>query len=438
MSHIHINFEHVNYSYEKTVPILQDITFTAHENDSIGLIGANGVGKSTLLKLLVGLNPDYEGSIRVEEMPVVKEMLPKVREKIGYVFQDSDSQLFMSTVFEDVAFAPRNYGLLETEVEQRVSHALEQIHMYIKGGMLKETSLEKVEELQPLLMERADKKFLMKRVTEQDSENYKNRILIIGCGSVGGHVICELAKAGYEDLTIVDYEKLTEENIFRHVLGMEYVNRYKCEALNTYIQKNIPEVKITTLAERIEDAIIEEDIVFEDYNLIISATGNHNLNRWVNSWILDNKIEVPVVYLWNEVYGIGNHVAYIKYGNYGCYECFFDRDEETGELYDKTSYCKRGQIITESAGGCGKTYVPYGNLVSLKTMLLCLKMVKDIFEEKLDDNLLISLKGDNDYLEKHNLEISGRYLRQQERIKILTGKQFVNINCGVCNDCNGK
>lgn len=73
----------------------------------------------------------------------------------------------------------------------------------------------------------------------------------------------------------------------------------------------------------------------------------------------------------------------------------FDRDEETGELYDKTSYCMRGQIITESAEG-GKTYVPYGNLVSIKTMLLCLKMVKNIFEENLDDNLLISLKGDSD------------------------------------------
>ena len=62
-------------------------------------------------------------------MPVVKEMLPKVREKIGYVFQDSDSQLFMSTVFEDVAFAPRNYGLPEEEVEKRVNHALKQIHI---------------------------------------------------------------------------------------------------------------------------------------------------------------------------------------------------------------------------------------------------------------------------------------------------------------------
>lgn len=312
------------------------------------------------------------------------------------------------------------------------------VGMYIKGGILKETSLEKVEELQPLLMERADKKFLMKRVTEQEIKIYKNRILIIGCGSIGGHVICELSKAGYENLTIVDYEKLTEENIFRHVLGMEYVNYYKCEALNTYIQKNIPEVKITTLAERIEDAIIDGEINFEDYNLIISATGNHNLNRWINLWMMNNRIRVPVIYLWNEIYGIGNHVAYIKYGNCGCYECFFGRDEETGELYDKTSYCEKGQRITESAGGCGKTYVPYGNLVSLKTMLLCLKMVKDIFEENLDDNILISLKGDNDCLKKHKLKTSGRYMRQLEMIKILTGKQFVNINCGVCNDYNRK
>ncbi|MGN0316111.1 MAG: energy-coupling factor ABC transporter ATP-binding protein [Fusicatenibacter sp.] len=129
MSHIHINLEHVSYSYEKSIPILKDISFTAHENDSIGLIGANGVGKSTLLKLLVGLNLDYEGSIRVEEMPVVKEMLPKIREKIGYVFQDSDSQLFMSTVYDDVAFAPRNYGLSEAEVEKRVHRALEMIHI---------------------------------------------------------------------------------------------------------------------------------------------------------------------------------------------------------------------------------------------------------------------------------------------------------------------
>ena len=129
MSHIRINFEHVNYSYEKSVPILRDVTFSAHEHESIGLIGANGVGKSTLLKLLVGLNLGYEGTISVEGMKVEKQILPKIRERIGYVFQDSDSQLFMSTAYEDIAFGPRNYGLSEPEVQERVEHALSMIHI---------------------------------------------------------------------------------------------------------------------------------------------------------------------------------------------------------------------------------------------------------------------------------------------------------------------
>lgn len=125
MSHIHIDIENVSFGYEKEKDILKDINIHAAENDSIGLVGANGVGKSTLLKLLVGLNLGFSGSIRVEEIPVQKQTLPLIREKIGYVFQDSDSQLFMSTAYEDIAFAPRNYGLSEAEVEKRVAHALE-------------------------------------------------------------------------------------------------------------------------------------------------------------------------------------------------------------------------------------------------------------------------------------------------------------------------
>lgn len=129
MSHIHIDLNNVSFAYEKNEPVLKNITFTAHETDSIGIIGANGAGKSTLLKLLVGLHLNFEGSIRVEEIPVEKRTLPKIRERIGYVFQDSDSQLFMSNVYDDVAFAPRNYGLSEEEVERRVNHALSAVHI---------------------------------------------------------------------------------------------------------------------------------------------------------------------------------------------------------------------------------------------------------------------------------------------------------------------
>lgn len=124
MSHIHIDVEHVSFSYDGKRQILDDISFFAGEHESIGLVGVNGVGKSTLLKLLVGLAPHFTGSVRVEEIPLEKNTVDRVREKIGYVFQDSDSQLFMPTVCEDVAFAPRNYGLPEDEVERRVKQAL--------------------------------------------------------------------------------------------------------------------------------------------------------------------------------------------------------------------------------------------------------------------------------------------------------------------------
>lgn len=134
MSHIHIDVEHLSYAYENGNNVLSDLSFHAGEDDCIGIIGANGVGKSTLLKMLVGLILDYSGSIRVEEIPVEKKTLSLIREKIGYLFQDSDSQLFLSTAYEDVAFGPLNYGLPQDEVDRRVDQALAQVGaMHLKN-----------------------------------------------------------------------------------------------------------------------------------------------------------------------------------------------------------------------------------------------------------------------------------------------------------------
>ena len=124
-----LHVKDLGFAYEKKQPILQDITIDAYHGESIGLIGANGVGKSTFLKLLVGLDLDYTGTSEIAHHPVTRENLNHVREHIGYVFQDSDSQLFLTTVEEDVAFGPRNYGLSEQEVKERVDEALRLMHI---------------------------------------------------------------------------------------------------------------------------------------------------------------------------------------------------------------------------------------------------------------------------------------------------------------------
>lgn len=130
--------------------VLRNIEFSVTDKESVGIIGANGVGKSTLLRILVGLLPGYQGKVQVDGMDVQKENLAGIRRSAGYIFQDSDSQLFMNTVYDDVAFAPRNYGMSEAEIQDRTMDALRQTgieelkdrHIYrLSGGQKKLASI---------------------------------------------------------------------------------------------------------------------------------------------------------------------------------------------------------------------------------------------------------------------------------------------------------
>jgi len=118
-----IKFQNVFFSYESGHSVLDNISFEVPQGEALGLIGANGAGKSTLMKILLGLLP-YEGEVSVDGLRVEKKNLAQLRRKMGFVLQDSDNQMFMPTVFEDMMFAPRNYGMSKEEAEAKVDEVL--------------------------------------------------------------------------------------------------------------------------------------------------------------------------------------------------------------------------------------------------------------------------------------------------------------------------
>jgi cobalt/nickel transport system ATP-binding protein len=94
-----------------------------------GILGSNGSGKTTLLKLLDGMIKDFTGSVTLDGDDVRRLSPKEIYGKVGLVFQNPDDQLFAHSVYEDVAFGPRNMGLKEQEVARRVSEALESVEI---------------------------------------------------------------------------------------------------------------------------------------------------------------------------------------------------------------------------------------------------------------------------------------------------------------------
>jgi cobalt/nickel transport system ATP-binding protein len=124
MSHHLVEVQGLGYSYPDGTSVLHGISFRITHGEAVAIIGANGAGKSTLLLQLNGCLFPQAGTVRIGDFPLHKGTLSHIRRTVGMVFQDPDDQLFMPTVFDDVAFGPLNLGLPREEVEVRVMQSL--------------------------------------------------------------------------------------------------------------------------------------------------------------------------------------------------------------------------------------------------------------------------------------------------------------------------
>jgi cobalt/nickel transport system ATP-binding protein len=127
MSHHIVEFKNVAFTYPDGTEAIKGVSFRITHGESVGIVGANGAGKSTLLLQINGYILPSAGTIRVGDLDVTKKTRQEVRKKVGVIFQNPDDQLFMPTVYEDVAFGPLNLGMSPERVAERVSTALETV-----------------------------------------------------------------------------------------------------------------------------------------------------------------------------------------------------------------------------------------------------------------------------------------------------------------------
>ncbi|MFZ5650813.1 MAG: ATP-binding cassette domain-containing protein [Bacillota bacterium] len=124
-----IEVDNIYYTYRDGTEALRGLSIYVEKGERVALLGPNGAGKSTLLLHLNGINIPQRGKVRIMGREVDSKSEKWVRSRVGLVFQDPDDQVFSSTVWDDVAFGPKNMGLGKDETAGRVRDALEAVSM---------------------------------------------------------------------------------------------------------------------------------------------------------------------------------------------------------------------------------------------------------------------------------------------------------------------
>ena len=155
--------DHIQFSYPMEEPVFQDLSLSISEGERLAVLGVNGCGKSTLLKMLAGLIAPETGQMEAFGRPVRLDRMKKAdawayHQRVGYVFQDSDVQLFCSSVREELAFGPLQKGIAVDQVMEEVqdlagelgiSKLLDQAPFHLSGGEKKKVAIASALILEP-------------------------------------------------------------------------------------------------------------------------------------------------------------------------------------------------------------------------------------------------------------------------------------------------
>ena len=156
-----ITIRNLCYTYPDGTKVLEDVSLEVYEGERIAIVGPNGAGKTTLLLHLNGILRGSDGQVEVFGKNVDKVKKEEIIKEVGIVFQDPDDQLFMPTLFDDLAFGPINMGLKEDEVRERVEKTILSLGLtgyenrcphHLSGGEKKKAALAAVMSMEPRIL----------------------------------------------------------------------------------------------------------------------------------------------------------------------------------------------------------------------------------------------------------------------------------------------
>jgi molybdopterin/thiamine biosynthesis adenylyltransferase len=284
--------------------------------------------------------------------------------------------------------------------------------------------------LRPMQVERWEPSYLVPRGGGQIALQMK-RVLLIGCGAIGSVLAHDLVRSGVLQLTLVDFDLHTMENTFRSALGMARKPGPKVNVLETELRAKYPYVTVRPIKGTIQAAYRQGLIKWQDYDVIVAATGNPTAERWLNQQLHLSASNPPALFTWLEAYGIGGHAVLTRPGTPGCLECLYTIASGQGILANRAAFAADGQVFSLSLAGCSARHTPYGALDAARTAELAARLTVRLLLGREPGSPLLSWKGDSDDFLQAGFVLADRFTASEERL-FTNRYAYGQPTCRVC------
>jgi molybdopterin/thiamine biosynthesis adenylyltransferase len=259
-------------------------------------------------------------------------------------------------------------------------------------------------------------------------------VVLVGCGSIGGHVATCLAWAGVRKLTLVDEDELKPVNTFRHALGRGGVlTGSKVAGLKEALERDVPGIHVTAVNSTIEAALERGTVKLSSSSLLLVTIGNPTACLMLNARIVEHAGAPPAIFTWVEPHGVGGHAVLTntkQAGASGCFACLF-RDVPEHGLVNEADFAAPGQTFRKQDLGCSGAFVPYGDLDARETATMAARLALDTLRGRARGPVLRSLKGDATDFREAGFQTSLRY-DLDERALRESGQSFGRPDCRCC------
>lgn len=263
-----------------------------------------------------------------------------------------------------------------------------------------------------------------------DTALIKKSVLLVGCGSIGGEIAYKLASSGLGRLCLVDPDRYSLDNLYRHILDDWYVGCEKAIALSIAIRSKHPWTACESHVRRLLS--LRDKKFLESFDLVIIGIGSPTHERIFHDFLIERRVTVPVINTWVEGYGIGGHATLDIPGSSGCLRCaYVDQSDLSRGLASNMNFLEPNQDVTINHAGCGDLFLPYGAINAAQTALIASDLAVQFLTAAITSSCKVSWKGSDSAAKGAGLKTTHRYHAFKNSLERLP---LYDPHCDLCNE----